>query len=669
MAERRWRWRTIIRWTLTIAIVIYAVADWGGDQEKPAPAEPSDEPGAAAALRITAISDADVNPGDAVVVSFDGAEGPAPIEARLARKPAQVIVREPGSVVIRIPNDIGYGKAALRLIQGERRTKSWDLHVRATNHRKLIGRLLGGLALFVFGLGMLATGARGLAGQRIRTLLNRITRSPHKAVAVGVLVGSVTQLTSSAAAFTVSLVEARLLALGPTIAVLVGAQLGASITGALIPVAFARESLLVIAIGVLWTRMSMDRRAHAVGQLILGAGLMLYGLHLLQTSVEPLVSDPKLLPYLGYLRTDDFAAKLVCAATGALLALVLQGPGPLYVLVVGLAQASGALPLANALAILAGASLGAAIGMALVAWQAGKSCRPLVAPHLAFGAAGTLLVLLSLPLWTLLGEAVTGHGEAVDYGHTVVQTNISTSLAVAFAASQIAVVAVWSLVLPVLIARSSHRAPPVVVDALPADAVAVAGRRELAQVLDRHRIAMEIALEISCASERSRSTEVEEALVEARREMEALYGRLQQTASSADLERLTRTTVAALQLQRVIEQLVHISELSVERRVVLTPAEQERLRQLYTIARESYDAVIAALESGTIDLEAAGAREIRMNLLEQEARSATVEPRRKNDSSSLRLGLAELVDSYEHVGNHLFRVANAISGDDDDELT
>lgn len=180
MAERRWRWRTIIRWTLTIAIVIYAVADWGGDQEKPAPAEPSDEPGAAAALRITAISDADVNPGDAVVVSFDGAEGPAPIEARLARKPAQVIVREPGSVVIRIPSDIGYGKAALRLIQGERRTKSWDLHVRATNHRKLIGRLLGGLALFVFGLGMLATGARGLAGQRIRTLLNRITRSPTR---------------------------------------------------------------------------------------------------------------------------------------------------------------------------------------------------------------------------------------------------------------------------------------------------------------------------------------------------------------------------------------------------------------------------------------------------------------------------------------------------------
>ena len=150
--------------------------------------------------------------------------------------------------------------------------------------------------------------------------------------------------------------------------------------------------------------------------------------------------------------------------------------------------------------------------------------------------------------------------------------------------------------------------------------------------------------------------------------MEALYGRLQQTASSADLERLTRTTVAALQLQRVVEQLVHISELSVERRVVLTPAEQERLRQLYTLARESYAAVIAGLESGTIDLEAAGAREIRMNLLEQEARSATVEPRRKNDSSSLRLGLAELVDSYEHVGNHLFRVANAISGDDD-ELT
>ena len=66
--------------------------------------------------------------------------------------------------------------------------------------------------------------------------------------------GAVTQLTTSAAAFTVSLVEARLLAFASTIAVFVGPQLGVSITGALLPVPVARESLLIIVIGVAWTR-------------------------------------------------------------------------------------------------------------------------------------------------------------------------------------------------------------------------------------------------------------------------------------------------------------------------------------------------------------------------------------------------------------------------------
>ena len=668
MANQRRRWRAGLRWLLTLAVIAYAVTDWGSDEE-PKPAEPSDEPGITS-LRITSISDADVNPGDAVVVTFQGADADPPIEAKVAGHSAPILVHEANSVVVRVPAATPFGRAGLRLSQGSRRSKAWDLHVRATNHRKLIGRLLGGLALFVYGLGLLASGVRGFAGLRVRTLLGRLTRSPTKSVGVGVLVGAVTQLTTSAAALTVSLVDARLLALAPTIGVFVGAQLGAAITGALLPVGFARESLLVIAIGVLWMRLATARQTRTVAQLVLGAGLMLYGLHLLQSSIEPLVSDPKILPYLEYLRDDDVVSKLTCAATGALLALALQGPGPVYVLVVGLAQASGALPFGNALAILAGTNLGAALGMALIAWQAGPLTRPLVKPHVLFGAFATALALVTLPIWTAIANAVMGGDSGMlEYGHTVVRTNISGRLALGFATSELAIVGLWLSVLPALTSIATRRrAVEIVPPAMGSNALLVSAQRELTRILDCHRLALDAALETSCTGDRMRAAESEEALIDARRSMELQYSAVAATPSDPQLERLSRTIAAGLQLQRAVEQLITAAELGVERGLRLISDEQTRLRAMHALARESFDAAITALECGVApDLEAAGAREIRTNVLEAENRSVPALVGRARGSASFRFGIAELVDSYEQVGNHLFRLCKAM-GDDSDDL-
>lgn len=656
MARRGPRGKTILRWALTVAIAMIAFSEWA-DSPAPEPAQPSDDPSERSELRITAISDADVNPGDAIVVKLEGADASQPITAKIAKQPAEVLVRQRDSIVVRIPSDAPLGKAGMRIVQGDRRSKSWDLHIRPPNYRKLIGRLLGGLALFVYGLGLLAAGLRGLTGQRVRALLGRLTRSPPKAVGVGVLVGAVTQLTSSAAALTVSLVEARLLALAPAVAILVGAQLGAAITGALLPIAFTRESLLVIAIGVLWSRLATGKRELAIASLVLGTGLMLYGVHLLQTSVEPLVSDPKLLPYLDQLRGDGIVATLVCTGTGALLALVLQGPGPVYVLVVGLVHVTGALPLANALAILAGTNLGAALGMALVAWQSGRMARPLAGPHLLFGLAATLLVAATMPLWAKLASSMAS------------AANLPVRLAFGFAAAQLAATLVWLTVLPSLGARVKRRPLGTIPPPTPQkpDALAATAERELAHGLVRLALATEIALETSCTGERTRSAESEQALRDARRAIERQYALIGASGAQGKLEGIAATVVASLQLQRVVEQLAHLAELGVERGLRLTGDEQARLRAMYALARESFDALIGALEHGApLDLEAAGAREIRMNQLEAEGRTTAMAAPRTNESASIRLGISELIDGYEHVGNHLFRVAKTLAADGDD---
>ena len=664
VGERRDRLRTVTRWTLTVVLIALAIAEGGPDEDRPVP-EASDD-ATTSTLKITSISDANVSPGDAIIVSFSGATDTPPLEARLAKRPTEIVVREPGSAVIRVPSDLPYGKAALRLHQGSQKSKAWDVQVRASNYRKLLGRLIGGLALFVFGLGMLALGVRGLAGRRVRTLLGKLTERPVRAVGVGVLVGGLTQLTSSAAAFTVSLVEARLLAVASAVPIFVGAQLGASITGALLPVGLTRESLLVIAIGVLWSRLATDRRATAIAKIVLGAGLMLYGLHLLQTGVEPLVSSPRVLPYLGYLRGDGFDAQLACAASGALLAIVLQGPGPVYVLVIGLAQTTGALPLANALAILAGTNLGAALGMAMVAWQSERGAHPLARPQVLFGATATIAALAMLPVWTAIATAVVGGAAGTSAsGHHVVEAHIAWRLAIGFAGSQLVVTAAWLAALPAL-ARRTRR--PGAASGAPADPAAIAdivvdARRELAKILERQRFAADVAFETSCAGDRTRAVESEAALGEARRLLEARLATLGRSEVAAAAEPLMPTAVATLQLQRVVEQLVAVAELGVERGLRLSTDEQARLRGMAELARESFDAAITAIDhSVPADLEAAGAREIRMNQLEAEGRTVTTRARRAtNDSAAIRVSIAELIDSYEHVGNHLYRLAKTLA--------
>jgi hypothetical protein len=284
MADRggRRRLRLAAAWLLTAAIAVFALVDWGGDDDARIAATAGDGDGDPE-LRIRMLSDAEVSPGDAIVVRFDNADPALPLAARIGGETADILDRRPRSAVVRVPLDAPTGRAPLRLTQGSRKSKAWDLLVRPPRHRKLWPRIVGGLALFLYGFGVLASGLRGLAGRRLRAQLGRLTEAPLRATGLGVAIGAATQLTTTATAVTVGLIEARLLALAPALAIAVGALLGASLIGALLPLGFAKVSLEIIAVGVVWTTLADRRHARAVGHAVLGAGLVLYGLRLLQT--------------------------------------------------------------------------------------------------------------------------------------------------------------------------------------------------------------------------------------------------------------------------------------------------------------------------------------------------------------------------------------------------
>ena len=111
----RARLRTALGWVLTLTIVLYSIVDWGDDDDDRIAAAAGDGDGDDK-LRIRTISDAEVSPGDAVVVRFDNADDDLPIGARVAGEAATILDRRAHSLVVRIPDDVAPGRAPLRLM-------------------------------------------------------------------------------------------------------------------------------------------------------------------------------------------------------------------------------------------------------------------------------------------------------------------------------------------------------------------------------------------------------------------------------------------------------------------------------------------------------------------------------------------------------------------------
>lgn len=670
----RGRWRVFALWLATAAVAAYA---WvGSEDEKEVANPPTVDAAGRDKLRIANVNASEVTAGDAVVVRVQGldADETLPLTAEIAHEDAEILSRKDDRLVVKVPLDVPKGSATLHVSQGDRRSKGQDLLVRPINRRKLVRNLAGGLALLLLGLRMLSQGFRRLAAHRLRAVLARLTRGSPRAVAVGVVLGGLTQLTTSASGIVIGLLDARLIALAPAIALVLGAQLGAIAMGIFAPVTFSTGSLLLIAVGVAWLTFAADRWSEAVGQAVLGGGLMFYGLHLLHLGFQPLVADPSILPYLHALQAGGLAGIGACALTGVLLSVLLQGPAAVFGLVVGLAESSGALGLESSLAILAGTTLGAGIGTAIVASPSGAEARRLGVAHVALGAAGMLLMLATLPLWAGLSEAVVpGASSAMAYGAKVLLPNVHRHLVIGFGAAQLATIGLLSTTLPWLSRRLAHRSGSPGRPSSGPDTtgeITALARRGLAKVVESDRNALGAAIELCCSGDRSFDVASEHALRDARTQVERIFATLRSEGPDdpPDIVALRRTVVTTLHLQRALEELLRIAELGVERHLVLSAHDQAALRDLQQLLFEGLDAIVSTLDgNGVADLEYARAREIRLNALEAQGRHALMRSARPGGSSSqsasFTLGITELLDACENVGNHLYRVAESLALD------
>ncbi len=694
MAEQRARrrWRIGVTWGLS-ALLVAAFLLVGGEE---GPANPAEDTGRSAdddqRIEIVEVKPADPYPGSAVVIRVLAAVSTDKVTATLGghasgaedKKSVTVLSWQPGQIVVRIPNSAQIGGGKLRVSDGSRASKPYDIRIKAPNRRKLLGSIVGGLALLVFGLRLMAQGSRGFTGQRSRLLLTRIGQRRSWAVGLGVIVGGLTQFTTSAAGMVVSLIDAHLLTVGPAVAVMLGAQFGAAAAPLVLVQAGGREGLLVVAIGVVVVSLAVDRRSEAWGKIVLGMGLLFYGLYILRDGFQPLVASEEILAYIDYFRADSPRGVLVCAATGAVLAALLQGPAPVFVLVLGIAQSTGKPDLASSLAILAGTGAGSATAAAMMAWPFGPEARRMALVTLALALVGSVLAAASVDLWAGLAESLVPRSAAeIAYGKKVLLPNGGQHIAAGVLMSQGALTVLLAALLPVALqvaekmslGSDARRAGP------GSNVGPEAIRSRLPAILGRQREALACVHALALAGHRAQGRKGEHILADARVDLEKLFSDIvyRGTADTA-MPPLRRATLAALQLQRALEDLLRHAERRTERAVMalptgsvwqLGPDETHTLKSIHALLLEGLDTAAAQIQSGAVtDIDAPRGREILLNAIEAETRQGLVADARGTDSTStvaLKLASTDLVNAYESVGNHLYRLYEALADEVDQE--
>ncbi len=259
--------------------------------------------------------------------------------------------------------------------------------------RDIVFTLLGGLGLFIFGMRMMGEGLRKIAGDQLRSILEKLTRNPVTGVLTGALVTVALQSSSATSVMVVGFVNAGLMPLHAAVSVIMGANIGTTVTAQMIAFQLENFGPPAVALGVALTIFPRRKRFRYYGQTILGFGLLFTGMGLMKDAVAPLRASDTLGAWL--LRFSEHPAEGVVA--GFAMTAIIQSSSATIGLLQALAS-QGLLPITSALPMIYGENIGTTVTALLSSIGASVAARRAALSHFLFNLVGTAMFIAVTPL-------------------------------------------------------------------------------------------------------------------------------------------------------------------------------------------------------------------------------------------------------------------------------
>ena len=290
--------------------------------------------------------------------------------------------------------------------------------------------LLGALGMFLLGMNLMSSGLQKVAGDRLRGFLSAMTSNPFKGVMTGLGITTIIQSSSATTVMVVSFVNAGLLTLAQAIGVIMGANIGTTVTAWMVSWLGFKADISVLAVpmmlfGFLFSNSKKDQRKN-IGELIIGFSLLFLGLSFMKESVPDLRETPQVLEFVRNWSSYGFGSVLLFLAFGTILTLVLQSSSATMAITL-IMLSMGWIPFEMACAMVLGENIGTTITANIAASVGNTFAKRAALSHTIFNLFGVIWALILFkPFLRLVGiitENVFGVPNPAAEGFVVTDSN------------------------------------------------------------------------------------------------------------------------------------------------------------------------------------------------------------------------------------------------------
>ncbi len=268
----------------------------------------------------------------------------------------------------------------------------YTFHARKKNWLfMLIIGLLGGLGLFLLGMEMMSEGMKKSAGDKMRTILGSLTSNRIVALGLGTFVTMIIQSSSATSVMLVGFVNSKLMKFKRTIGIILGANIGTTITAQLIAFKLTDYSLLLIALGFGFMYFSKKQGYKFLGEAILGFGILFFGMHIMSEAMYPMRTFAPFIELLQVLENP-----LLGILVGMIFTALLQSSSAFIGITIVLAT-QGLISLEAAIPLLLGSNIGTAITAFLASIKASREAKKVAMANAFINVFGMLLLVLWIP--------------------------------------------------------------------------------------------------------------------------------------------------------------------------------------------------------------------------------------------------------------------------------
>lgn len=310
---------------------------------------------------------------------------------------------------------------------------------------KVIFGLVGGLAIFIYGMNMMSECLQKAAGEKMKSILSMLTKNPVLGVLAGALTTAVLQSSSATTVMAIGFVSAGLMSLPQAISIILGANIGTTMTAQIIAFKISDYIYLFIFVGFIIAFISKKEKVKNIGQTILAFGLLFLGIETMGSVMKPLASSAFFVDLIGKVSTIP----VLGVGVGALMTLVVQSSSATIAVLQNFASQAGPdgvssiIGLTGAIPILLGDNIGTTITAVIASIGQPKDARRTAFAHCVFNISGAILFLFLVKPYAALIQYISPKGNEVDV--------ISRQIANAHTGFNLTMTLIWIPLIPIMV--------------------------------------------------------------------------------------------------------------------------------------------------------------------------------------------------------------------------